>query len=143
MKKAGLIVLLLALIGGAAFLAMRNNSESDTSRYPVDESQVPSAAKTVIDSKEPQSVIVTYSDKGFTPNEVIINVGDSVVFKNESSGSFWPASDPHPAHTELSAFDARSAVAPGQSYTMTFEQSGSWGFHNHLNSSEMGNVIVR
>lgn len=143
MKKAGLTVLLVVLIGGAAYLATRNNTESETVNVPVDESQVPAAAKTAIESTEPQSVIITYTDKGFTPTEVIINVGDSVVFKNESSGSFWPASNPHPVHTDLGQFDARVAVPSGQSYTMTFSQSGTWGFHNHLDSSETGRVIVR
>ena len=140
MKKI-LFVATVLVVGGAIWWFV--SATQDGERTPVDESQVPAAAKTLPNATEAQSVVISYTDSGFGQARAVINPGDSVVFRNDSSRSFWPASDPHPAHTELSAFDARSAVAPGQSYTMTFEQSGNWGFHNHLNSSEMGTVSVR
>lgn len=139
-KKLFIIVAALVIVSAVSWLV---SATKDGKRTPVDESQVPAAAKTLPNATEAQSVVISYTDSGFGQVQVVINPGDSVVFRNDSTSSFWPASDPHPVHTELSAFDARSAVAPGQSYTMTFEQSGNWGFHNHLNSSEMGTVSVR
>jgi plastocyanin len=139
-KKVLLIVIVL-VASGAVWWFVSGSRNSDNA--PVDETQVPVSAKTESAVTEPQSLVLAYTDSGFSVSQVVINVGDSVVFKNNSNRSFWPASDPHPVHTELSAFDSRTEVAPGQSFTMTFNQPGNWGFHNHLNSSEQGTVSVR
>lgn len=141
MKPLAILAAIVIVGGGVWWFIARNGS--DTESKSVDESELPATAKTEPGVTEAQTVIITYTDSGFSQSEVAINPGDSVVFKNESSRSFWPASDPHPVHTELSEFDSRTAVPSGQSYTMTFAQSGRWGFHNHLNSSETGTVIVR
>ena len=42
---------------------------------------------------------VSYTDNGFVPSTLTVQAGDSVMFINDSSGSFWPASAIHPSHT--------------------------------------------
>lgn len=145
MKVAWIVVAVAIIAGGAWWLLSRN---ADTEEAPATTTSETKESETVTDEvveevKEPQSVVITFTNTGFTPESVTINVGDSVTFVNESSGSFQPASDPHPTHTGLAGFDAGSSVAMGQSYTFTFTKTGTWGFHDHLDSDKKGTVIVR
>jgi len=142
--KAVWIVIGLIIVAGAVWLLADRQPEpaTDTSTNET-ESPAPGGTDSDATDPEPESVVITYTDSGFVPTTVTINIGDSVVFKNESSRTFRPASDPHPVHTDLSGFDSDTAVAVGQSYTFTFNKSGSWGFHDHLDSGKKGTVVVR
>lgn len=95
--------------------------------------------------------IVTYTDGGFSPATITINKGDTVIFKNKSSSDMRVASNPHPLHNGYpttggcvgSTFDSCSDIAPGQSWSFEFDFVGSWGYHNHLNPSQGGTVVVK
>jgi plastocyanin len=89
-----------------------------------------------------QNVIV-YSDSGFSPKGITVKLGDTVVFKNESSRGMWVASAPHPTHTDYPEFDAKKAYNNGEAYSFTFQKVGTWKFHNHLNPSDFGSVTVQ
>jgi|TARA_Y100000310_G_scaffold345866_1_gene471937 plastocyanin len=91
---------------------------------------------------EPQTVTVTYTSDGFSPKTVTINAGDTVRFVNESSGGMWMASNNHPTHTILPSFDHKKSVGNGETYEFTFTETGSWGYHNHVNAGKGGTVIV-
>ena len=95
---------------------------------------------------------VTYQDGSFSPQTVTIQQGQSVRFVNEGDGQMWVGSDQHPTHTQydgtsvnehceggVSSFDQ---CTTGQTFTFTFEKSGEWGYHNHVNASAGGTVIV-
>lgn len=86
---------------------------------------------------------VVYNGTAFSPASLNITNGDIVVFKNESSGTFWPASDPHPSHSNYPAFDADAAVAAGELFQFKFTKNGTWGYHNHQNPSAKGTIIVK
>ena len=100
--------------------------------------------------------IITYTNSGYTPNTITIKKGETVTWKNESSISMWTASAVHPTHraypgTDISAcgtqtllpmFDACGGTAPGQSWSFVFNNVGTWKYHNHLNSSKFGTVVV-
>lgn len=100
--------------------------------------------------------IITYTDSGYTPSMIIIKKGETVIWKNESSISMWTASAMHPTHrvypgtdaaacgtqTLLPMFDACAGTAPGQSWSFTFNNIGTWKYHNHLNSSQFGTIKV-
>lgn len=83
--------------------------------------------------------VVEYTDNGFRPSKVIIAIGDTIRFTNVGSDGMWVASDNHPTHDLLPEFDQGGV---GQSYSFTFTEAGSWGFHNHLNASETGFIEV-
>ena len=86
-------------------------------------------------------VVVTLTDTGFAPSPTV-KVGTTVTFVNESSRQMWVASDPHPTHVNLPGFDQLTGVEKGGTYEYTFAKVGTWGFHNHLNPSAKGTVIV-
>ena len=102
----------------------------------------------------PQTATVTYTDSGFSPNELHIKSGGTVVFKNMSSGSMWPASAMHPTHNVYqqhtgmcaliggSNFDACGPIAPGVSWSFQFNSVGSWAYHDHTSPNFFGKIIV-
>lgn len=85
---------------------------------------------------------ITYDGSKFSPASLTVKKGDIVVFKNAGTKGFWPASGPHPQHTNYPEFDAKASVAPGQSFQFKFVKPGNWPFHDHLNSSAFGTIKV-
>ncbi|MDP3934825.1 MAG: DUF5667 domain-containing protein [Candidatus Giovannonibacteria bacterium] len=88
------------------------------------------------------STTVVIDENGFNPREIGIKKGGKVTWVNKSQSQIWPASNPHPIHTDYSGFDSRLGFANGESYSFTFDKVGSWGYHNHLNPSMKGEVKV-
>lgn len=87
-------------------------------------------------------VVVTFTDKGFSPTPVTVKAGSTVAFINESSAAMWVASDPHPTHTLLPGFDELGSVGKGGTYEYTFTKVGTWTYHNHLTPTVKGTVVV-
>lgn len=85
---------------------------------------------------------VVYDGTKFAPASLSIKAGDVVVFKNSSQVDFWPASNPHPAHTDYPEFDAKKPVPPGGTFQFKFLKPGTWGYHNHLQPAATGVVKV-
>lgn len=86
---------------------------------------------------------VNYDGKSFQPSKLEIKTGDIVIFRNKSDKGFWPASGPHPKHTNYPEFDAKSSIAPGQSFEFKFIKAGTWAYHDHLNASSTGTIVVK
>lgn len=93
-------------------------------------------------NNEPRLFSVELKDDGFYPAELTIKVGDSITFSTVSGEDFWPASDPHPTHEFLGGFDPGRIISSDESWTYTFNQSGTWRYHDHLNVSFRGKVTV-
>ena len=94
------------------------------------------------DSTGGAAAVVRYADGGFSPETVSISVGQMVRWVNDGTELMWPASDVHPTHQEYPGFDARRPIGPGGSWSFTFEEEGSQGYHNHMNPTSTGAVIV-
>lgn len=86
--------------------------------------------------------VVTFTDKGFSPSPVTVKSGTTVTFVNESNSAMWIASDPHPTHTLLPGFDQLTSVGKGGTYEYIFAKVGTWTYHNHMNPTVKGTVIV-
>ena len=137
MKRITLIgsVAVLALLSACSAKApadIDQQSNTQTQESQNTTKTVPQDAKTI-----------TYSESGFSPASLEVTAGQTVVFVNNSTKPFWPASAPHPTHTDYPEFDAKSPVAPGSSFTFVFQKIGNWGYHNHLDSSKFGKIIVK
>lgn len=127
----------------------QENGNNVTSQMPVpnSDSEVP---EMIVDEEEdqeepaPQSTThsVSMTGNSFSPSTLQIKVGDTVTFANSGSAIVWPASDPHPTHTGLSGFDAQRPLEPGESWSFKFTRAGSFGYHDHLNPSVRGTIVV-
>lgn len=113
---------------------------------------------------EPAPVEITVEDKtavppdntikitssGFEPKTLSVKAGTTVTFVNEDSNEHWPASAVHPTHAAYpesggcigSKFDACKGLAQGESFSFTFNEKGSWKYHDHLRTSSTGTIVV-
>ena len=87
-------------------------------------------------------VVVHVTQKGFEPASVEVGAGETVVFENLDDEGHWPASDDHPTHERYPAFDPKKPVGPGTSWSVTLEKPGGWEYHDHMNPTLTGEVVV-
>jgi len=88
------------------------------------------------------SATVRMTDSGYSPKVLKITQGQTVEFVNDSDTDYWPASDPHPIHTDYPGLDARKSIHPGQSWKFTFNRVGRYGYHNHLDPETHAEVVI-
>ncbi len=121
------------------------------------------AADTVV-AKE---YIVEITDTGYIPQKVSIRQGDAVKWINKGTKDNWPASAKHPTHTvyaggkydepgtylgsqacksegqpKTGAFDPCKPLKTGESFTFTFDENGTWAYHEHIAVKMFGQIIV-
>lgn len=108
-------------------------------------------------SAEPQTFTVIITDDGYSPQSLTISSGDKVTWKNEGVQSNWPASAMHPTHKvypgsdiekcgspeEENIFDSCQGLANGGEWSFTFDEVGSWGYHDHLHANLRGTIVVQ
>jgi plastocyanin len=83
------------------------------------------------------------SDTGFTPETVKIKKGQTVQWMNEDATPHQIASDPYPSHTLLPHLVAPEPLGQNESFNFTFEDSGTFTYHDDLNPADFkGTVIV-
>ncbi|KKW21088.1 MAG: hypothetical protein A2W52_02870 [Candidatus Taylorbacteria bacterium RIFCSPHIGHO2_02_49_25] len=86
---------------------------------------------------------VTYTSQGFSPKTITVKKGDMAVFENKTGKSASVASDEHPTHTIYPEFDQYKTEQRGKTeFRFVFEKVGTWKYHDHLNSTMTGTVIV-
>lgn len=149
-KTYYIILAVVAVVVVGAYLMFWGSSAPDVSA-PIG---LPSEDDNSV-TEEVQNIVV-YTDSGYSPNRFNIKVGDTVIYKNESSEGMWTASAMHPSHivysgTSLSehcpdveniTFDACASTQPGDSWSFKFNKAGEWTYHNHVNPANFGRVVV-
>ncbi|MBX4187953.1 MAG: cupredoxin domain-containing protein [Candidatus Doudnabacteria bacterium] len=108
-------------------------------------SQTPTPAQTPTPNPTttaPKNYPVSMTDAGFTPATLTIKKGDTVTFTNNGTKAIWPASAPHPTHTDYPEFDPKKQITVGASWSFTFTKVGTWKYHDHLNPTKFGSITV-
>ena len=90
------------------------------------------------------------TSEGFSPSTLTITQGTTVTFTNTDTSSHRPASNPHPTHTGYpeegtcsgSSFDSCDPIATGESWSFTFNEEGTWNYHDHMSPGLTGTIIV-
>lgn len=85
---------------------------------------------------------IILKEDGFHPSSLVIKEGDTVTFSTKTGQPFWPASNVHPTHTAFPDFDPREPIAPGDTWSFTFNKAGTYLFHDHIASVFEGEIIV-
>jgi len=135
-----LIVLSLGLV---LIAAACNKTENNTTPPPAPApAATPNPTTPVTPPPASGPVEIRMTDAGFEPSAVTIKKGTAVKFINSDDTNRWPASAPHPSHTDYPEFDPKQAVAAGSSWTFTFDRTGTWRFHDHLLPTKFGSVTV-
>lgn len=113
---------------------IRTTPQSDidtTSETPVSDTAVEPASDTTI----------AYTNEGFSPNTITIKKGSTVTVTNTSDANVMLSSADHPTHEEQPELNMEM-LKPGESGTLTLTKVGTWGYHDHVNASMTGTIIV-
>jgi plastocyanin len=158
MKGSQIAIILLILVifvGGGYFVVRHANNAQPASIPQVIPTNTPFPSPTASapsitsasNSPTPQAmkessttVIVTAS--GFQPQTITISAGQTIMWINKSGDDVSIDSDPHPVHTSYPPLNI-GVVANGATASLTFSKIGTYHYHNHLNPSETGTIIVQ
>ncbi len=88
------------------------------------------------------SVVVEMHQDEYTPSEVKIQQGTTVIFLNKSEVARWPASDLHPSHGIYPELDPKKPILSGEEWNFTFDKVGQWTMHDHLAPYITAKVLV-
>ncbi len=160
MKKSIILTLALFLIAAVAISGCSQYGGSQVTPPPASGPQ-PSAQPETQPAPPDESVVasektIEITATGFSPNPLTIKVGDTVTFVNKDTAQHWPASAVHPTHTvypgsdinkcgtaeAATIFDSCKGLATGETFEFTFTHAGSWNYHDHLNPSLWGTIVV-
>lgn len=144
MKKFNIpnLVKIMGITSTAVLLMGAGGCSYNQTSAPATTTAAPTQTQTTSPAATQSENMVTLIDSGFSPSTITIKSGQSVTFVNNSSSPARVASDPHPIHNGYPGLDALKGSNPGESYTFTFTKVGTFGYHNHLNPSTKGTVIV-
>jgi plastocyanin len=152
------ILIILVLAGIVWWAASRKSSApTDTATTTIDMTTPIVATSTDTGSTGVMGgkvVTINYTANGFEPATVTINKGDTVRWVNQSGEKMWVASAMHPTHIVYSGTDLKTHCATGvndsfdqcttgDTYSFTFDKTGSWGYHNHSDANDFGKIIVQ
>lgn len=87
--------------------------------------------------------VVTIDSNGFNPPGLTIKKGGSVTWKNTDSALHQVDSNPHPVHTDYLPLNSVDLIQPGGEKSLSFPDSGTYKYHDHLNPQFMGEIVVR
>jgi plastocyanin len=105
----------------------------------------PTAPSTPTGGGGGQATTIAVGSAGVNPNQIRIEIGQSVTFQNNSSRTVTINSDPHPTHELCPPLEAIGVLAPGQSHTATFTVRGTCTYHEHTfpdDSRFRGTILV-
>lgn len=139
MKRIGLIIGIIIVLAIVGLALSRHSSTPATGSLPA--TSLPSTAQSPSQSPAKSAATITYGANGFSPSTTTVKSGDSVTFVNNTSEEIQVDSDPHPVHTDDTDLNVGS-IAPGQSKTVVLTKKGSFGFHNHLDPTDMGRITI-
>jgi len=151
-KIISTIVVIVIVVLGGYFLI----KETNRPKVSPESVQEPTSQSTKEQTPIVEEKVIIYTDTGYSPNTLTIKNGETVVFKNQSSKTMWPASAMHPSHrvyggtsfeehcpdTTGVAFDACKGFLPSGIWSFKFDKVGDWKYHDHLNSGDFGTIVV-
>lgn len=147
-----LLVLLVIFISGCVKYGQQSNTSSGTpqstetstpssgevnqsTQPPATSTQQPSTGETNTSSSQPQTYNIEISGLTFSPAELRIKAGDTVIWTNKDSVGHTVTSD---SGTELDS----SLLSQSQTYSHTFNQKGTFSYHCTPHSFMKGKVVV-
>lgn len=140
MRNIIIAVVIVALLGLGyfVFFAGKNNNNSSTST---------SSNSSTSDSTEPaqDKVTVTYGN-GFSPTSAVLKSGGTVTWVNKSGSQIQIGVDPHPTHTgdkAITGGEFTLDLNDKESKAITVTKTGTFSYHNHLESDKTGTIIVK
>lgn len=143
-KVIAAFVAVLLILGVAALAGQKNTKTSKTITPSPNVSVGATSDASVSPSATPDSgtTMITFNGTSFVPAETTVKAGSQIRFTNRSEDAVEVDSDPHPAHTSDADLNL-GRIPTGESKTITVTKTGSFGIHDHLNSSITAKITVK
>lgn len=126
-------VLIIAIIAGGIFLYSKSgNTQNPTTTG--------SQGNSSGENQTTKQIILTTG--GFSPSTLTVKVNTLVTWTNKSGKEAQVDSDPHPIHTSYPAMNF-DPFSDGSSVSLVFDKAGTYHYHNHLQPSQTGTIIVQ
>lgn len=84
---------------------------------------------------------IIFTNDGFSPSKLTVKKGTIVTVENQSSDSMQFSSGEHPTHKEDPEINM-AELAPGEKGTFTVSVVGTHSFHDHLDDTNTGTLVV-
>ncbi len=136
-----LVVAVVAAIAVVGIYILLGASKNGAQNSMSEQAATPTVEKTDKSKMEQAKNTITLTSQGFSPSTLTVSKGAKVVWVNNSGSTASINSNPHPTHTDYPLLNL-GQVTDGESVELTFPKSGTYGYHNHLNPTETGTVIV-
>lgn len=135
------IVIAVVLVTGLALFLLTSQPKTNqsTPTKQVTNAQPTTVSPSLNKTTETTNVIITTS--GFTPETIKIKPGTKVVWTNKGGETVTVNSDLHPTHLLYPPLNL-GELSNGASVELVFDKPGTLKYHNHLNPSQTGTVIV-
>jgi plastocyanin len=98
---------------------------------------------------------ISYTSSGFEPSTITTEPGESITFVDQTGNGVWVGSNNHPMHRNYDGTSTREHCNGGQRvgnpfdscsavsrFSFTFDETGEYGYHNHLGPGDQGTVVV-
>lgn len=133
---AAIIIILVLAIGGWAIFGRSNKTNtpytSNTTTQPPAPSNTNSSTPNASEGK------ISIENMAFTPSQISVTKGSTVTWTNNDSTT-------HTVVDDLSNVGgpASGDIAPGASYSFTFNKTGSFQYHCSIHPSMRGTIVVK
>lgn len=102
----------------------------------------PATSPATTSATETSQETITLTSDGFSPKTLTIKTGTKVTWTNQSGSDATVNSSPHPVHTDYPPLNLGSFPSGG-TLSLTFDKLGTYKYHNHLNPSQFGTIVVQ
>lgn len=134
MNKLGLIIVILIVIGAVGIFALGDKKNTDKNMSPT-----PTANQT--ESEKTSGTAVTVTGSGYDPQSLTVKAGTKVIWTNKSGTAVTVDSALHPTHLVYPPLNL-GQLEDGSSVELVFDKPGTYRYHNHLNPTQFGSIIV-
>jgi len=142
MRRILAAIVIILIVIGIAF-AVTNKSDDNSNSNNTPPSNQPSANQPqtnnqASNSTAPKTGTINIVNMLFTSSQITIAKGGTVTWTNNDSTT-------HTVVDDLSNSGGPNSgdIAPGQSYSFTFEKTGSFQYHCSIHPSMRGTIVVK
>lgn len=144
-RTALIITLTIAVLAIAIVAAMLINGNlsapSTTTQTETTTQETTDTSKAPDASSPAETATITFTKDGFSPSTLTVKKGTKITVVNKSSNPVQFSSADHPTHRENPELNM-SQLAPGARGTITVTVVGTHGFHDHIDDSKTGTLVV-
>lgn len=144
MKKIIIAVVVVVVLLAGSMLLLANQAKAPTTTTQTSPEPTQAGTQKTVSTvpAQAQEVIITVTNAGFNPQTVTVKAGTRVIWVNNATGEVTVNAADHPTHKEYPPLNL-GEFGPNQSVQLVFDKAGTYKYHNHLDASQNGVVVVQ